>query len=109
MKYAFTITTNNKKIGFDEQLFRIDMLRYLQIDCGYDVRNLHFVIEKGSIMGYHAHGILEDYIKAKKGTPFFMRLKPIHDIQEEDSWLYYMEKEQKMQRHEFFLPDSDDE
>lgn len=109
MKYAFTITTNNRKLNADEAQFRIDMLRYIMITCGYDVRDLVFTIEHASVMGYHAHGIFNNYVKPVKDKLFYMYLKPLLSTQDEQSWIYYMDKDTKLKQHEFIMVSDDDD
>jgi len=59
MKYAVTITTNNKRISGDKQLFINDVLRYILTELHYDVQHFEYVIEHAPTMGYHLHGIFD--------------------------------------------------
>jgi len=94
MKYAFTITSNNTKINSHEELFRVDMLRYIQMVLGYDVDHLEFEIENSPPMGYHVHGVFERYVKPVRSyKEYFLYQKPIKNDVELSKWRWYMSKE----------------
>jgi len=94
MKYAFTITTNSKKINTNKELFITDFLRYIQVVCGYDVQQLEFTIEHALTMGYHAHGIIDTYLKPLiLDKSFYIYQKVLNDNNDITNWRLYMHKD----------------
>jgi len=93
MKYAVTVTTNNKKVNTDENIFRLDFLRFMQFELNIDVRDLEFTIEYAKTMGYHAHGIVNSYYPNIKGYKFFIYSKKLEDDDDITKWRHYMNKD----------------